>query len=135
VHYTTIKIFMQTIQKTHGACILSKTLVLYVGMKKDIHPTYYPDAKVACACGNKFEVGSTQKEIHTEICAKCHPFYTGKQNLIDTAGRVDRFKAMVKKTSDLSTKKSKKSTIDEKTKKQLDNKAKLQKIKRELDAK
>jgi large subunit ribosomal protein L31 len=61
-------------------------------MKKDIHPTYYPDAKVSCACGNSFTVGSTVKEINVEICSKCHPFYSGKEKLVDTAGRVDRFK-------------------------------------------
>jgi len=61
-------------------------------MKKDIHPTYHTDAKVICACGHKFSVGSTVKEIHVEICSHCHPFYTGKEKLIDTAGRVDRFK-------------------------------------------
>ena len=63
-------------------------------MKKDIHPTYHADAKVVCACGNKFTVGSTVKEIHVEICSNCHPFYTGKERLVDTAGRVDRFKKM-----------------------------------------
>ncbi|MBU2576066.1 50S ribosomal protein L31 [Patescibacteria group bacterium] len=68
-------------------------------MKKDTHPTYHTNAKVVCACGNAFNTGSTEKEIRTEICAECHPFYTGKQNLIDTAGRVERFKAMAKKTS------------------------------------
>ena len=61
-------------------------------MKKDIHPTYHADAKVVCACGNKFTIGSTVKEIHVEICSNCHPFYTGKERLVDTAGRVDRFK-------------------------------------------
>lgn len=61
-------------------------------MKKDIHPTYFTDAKVICACGNTFTVGSTVKEIHVEICSNCHPFYTGKEKLVDTAGRVDRFK-------------------------------------------
>jgi len=114
-------------------------------MKKDIHPTYHTKAKVACACGNKFETGSTMEEIHTEICANCHPFYTGKQNLIDTAGRVDRFKAMVKKTSDIKGKKksspSAKATEDvpksDKSDKKvsLDNKAKLEKIKKDLDKK
>lgn len=70
-------------------------------MKPDIHPKYYPNAKVVCAsCGNKFEVGSTQAEIHTEICSNCHPFYTGKQVLIDTAGRVERFQRIVKKASE-----------------------------------
>jgi large subunit ribosomal protein L31 len=103
-------------------------------MKKDIHPTYHTDAKVVCACGNKFSTGSTQKEIHTEICANCHPFYTGKQNLIDTAGRVERFEAMVKKTGDLKSN-AKKSKSEGKVDKQLNNKAKLEKIKAALDNK
>lgn len=64
-------------------------------MKKDIHPTYYPDAKVECACGNKFVVGSTMPELKTELCSKCHPFYTGKQKLVDTARRVEKFQAKV----------------------------------------
>ena len=59
-------------------------------MKEKIHPKYY-NAKVRCACGNEFEIGSTQKEIKVEICSKCHPFFTGKQKLIDTAGRVEKF--------------------------------------------
>ncbi len=61
-------------------------------MNKDIHPQYYPEAKVTCACGNKFTVGATKPEIKIEICSHCHPFYTGKQELIDTAGRVEKFK-------------------------------------------
>lgn len=61
-------------------------------MKKDIHPEYYPDAKVVCACGNTWTTGSTQKEIRTEVCSKCHPFFTGEQaRLIDIEGQVDRF--------------------------------------------
>ena len=60
-------------------------------MKKDIHPKYYKDCKVTCACGNSFLVGSTQKEISVEICSKCHPFYTGKQKLVDSARRVEKF--------------------------------------------
>jgi len=63
-------------------------------MKKDTHPTYYPDAKITCACGHVFTIGSTVKEINVEICSHCHPFYTGKEKLVDTAGRVDRFKKM-----------------------------------------
>lgn len=63
-------------------------------MQKEIHPTYYHDARVMCACGNTFVTGSTVKEIHVEICSNCHPFYTGKQKYIDTAGRVDRFKKL-----------------------------------------
>jgi large subunit ribosomal protein L31 len=61
-------------------------------MKDKIHPQYFNDAKVVCACGNIFTTGSTQAEIRTEICSACHPFYTGKQNLIDTTGTVDKFK-------------------------------------------
>jgi large subunit ribosomal protein L31 len=60
-------------------------------MKQDIHPDYQT-AKVHCACGNTFETRSTQKDIHVEICAICHPYYTGRQKLIDTAGRVERFR-------------------------------------------
>ncbi|MFA6526707.1 MAG: 50S ribosomal protein L31 [Candidatus Buchananbacteria bacterium] len=60
-------------------------------MKKEIHPKYYDKAKVICACGNTFEVGSTQEEIHVEICSACHPFYTGKQKLLDSARRVEKF--------------------------------------------
>jgi len=61
-------------------------------MKEGIHPTYYTDAKVVCACGNTWTTGSTKKEIHTEVCSKCHPFFTGQQQrLIDIEGQVDRF--------------------------------------------
>lgn len=74
-------------------------------MKKDIHPKYYPNAKVTCACGNKFETGSTEPEIEVEICSACHPFYTGTQKLIDTAGRVDRFKARMEKADKFKNKK------------------------------
>ena len=60
-------------------------------MKKGIHPEYYRTT-VRCACGNEFETGSTVKEINVEICSKCHPFFTGKQKLVDSAGRVERFR-------------------------------------------
>lgn len=60
-------------------------------MKKDIHPTYYHDALVTCACGNTWTTGSTQKTIRTDVCFKCHPFYTGEQRIVDTEGQVDRF--------------------------------------------
>ena len=60
-------------------------------MKADIHPVY-ATATVVCACGNTFQTRSTIAEIHTDICAQCHPFYTGKQKLVDTAGRVERFR-------------------------------------------
>ena len=61
-------------------------------MKPEIHPAYYNDATVVCVCGNTFKTGSTQKEIRVDICSNCHPFYTGKQKLIDTEGRIERFK-------------------------------------------
>lgn len=61
-------------------------------MRTEIHPTYFPDAKIICACGKTYVTGSTEKELHVELCANCHPFYTGKQKLVDTAGRVDKFK-------------------------------------------
>lgn len=61
-------------------------------MKKEIHPTFYPDAKVTCSCGNTWTTGSTKKEIRTEVCSKCHPFFTGQQQrIIDIEGQVDRF--------------------------------------------
>jgi len=66
-------------------------------MKKDIHPKYYTDAKIICACGNIIETGSTAREMKVEICSACHPFYTGKKKLMDTTGRVDRFKKMTAK--------------------------------------
>lgn len=69
-------------------------------MKKDIHPEYFPEAKVSCACGAKFTVGSTKPELNVEICGYCHPFYTGTEKVMDTAGRVERFKAkLAKKTA------------------------------------
>lgn len=64
-------------------------------MKKDIHPKYHREAKVICACGNTFTTGSTLPEIKTELCSACHPFYTGKQKLVDTARRVEKFQAKV----------------------------------------
>lgn len=66
-------------------------------MKSDTHPTYYPKAKVTCACGNSFTTGSTVEEMHVEICSACHPFFTGKQKIMDAAGRVDRFKKRAEK--------------------------------------
>ena len=60
-------------------------------MKKDIHPTFYPDATVACVCGNTWQTGATVQEIHTDVCSNCHPFYTGEQRIVDTEGQVDRF--------------------------------------------
>lgn len=60
-------------------------------MKKGIHPKYYPDAKVICSCGNTWTTGSTQPEVRTDLCNVCHPFFTGEQRIVDTAGQVERF--------------------------------------------
>lgn len=76
--------------------------------KKDIHPKYYPEAQVKCACGNSFTVGSTKEYIETEICSKCHPFYTGKEKMVDTLGRVERFKKRLAKKEGFKSKKKKK---------------------------
>lgn len=69
-------------------------------MKKDIHPTYHSTAKISCACGNKLEIGSTLEEISVELCSQCHPFYTGKQKIIDTARRVEKFQTRAAKKSE-----------------------------------
>lgn len=66
-------------------------------MKTGIHPKYFPSAKVKCACGNTFNVGSTKEHLEVEICHACHPFYTGKEKLVDTAGRVEKFKTRLSK--------------------------------------
>lgn len=71
-------------------------------MKAGIHPTYNANVQVTCSCGNKFTTGSTVEKIDTEICSECHPFYTGKQKLLDTRGNVERFKKrqeLAKKTA------------------------------------
>ncbi|MBX6422423.1 50S ribosomal protein L31 [Thermosulfurimonas sp. F29] len=60
-------------------------------MKKGIHPEYYPEAVVRCACGNELRVGATRPEIRVEVCSKCHPFFTGEQRFVDTEGRVEKF--------------------------------------------
>jgi large subunit ribosomal protein L31 len=60
-------------------------------MKEKIHPKYYPNALVRCACGNTWTTGSTAPEVHTDVCSACHPFFTGEQRIVDTEGRVDRF--------------------------------------------
>lgn len=62
-------------------------------MKKETHPQYYSEAVIACACGNKIKAGSVQESISVEICSACHPFFTGNKKIIDTAGRVEKFKA------------------------------------------
>ena len=65
-------------------------------MKAEIHPTYYTEAKVTCACGNTWTTGSTKAEISTDVCSKCHPFFTGEQRIVDTEGQVERFYKKIK---------------------------------------
>lgn len=74
---------------------------MILAMKKDIHPKYH-EAAVKCSCGHGFKVGSTKERLEIEICSKCHPFYTGGSKLVDTAGRVEKFKQRLakKKTKD-----------------------------------
>lgn len=66
-------------------------------MRQDIHPKYYTNAKITCACGKSFVIGSTKEKIDVEICSNCHPFYSGKEKLIDTAGRIEKFKRRLAK--------------------------------------
>ncbi len=77
-------------------------------MQKEIHPTYYPEAKVSCACGHTFTVGSTKEKIDVEVCAACHPFFTGNEKVMDTAGRVEKFKARAQKATPAKKKTTKK---------------------------
>ena len=75
-------------------------------MKKDIHPKYYSKATAKCACGHTFDIGSTKEFIETEVCSQCHPFYTGKTKIMDTMGRVERFKKRMAKKQDAKVKKT-----------------------------
>ena len=74
-------------------------------MKKDIHPKYYDNARVMCACGNTFTIGSTKELIEVEICSKCHPFYTGKEKNIDAIGQVQKFRKRLAKKEELAKRK------------------------------
>jgi ribosomal protein L31 len=69
-------------------------------MKEKIHPKYYPEARVICACGNTWTTGATVPEIKVDVCSACHPFYTGEQRIVDTAGQVDRFMKRLERTAD-----------------------------------
>ncbi len=81
-------------------------------MKQGIHPKYYQEAKVVCSCGNSFTTGSTKKKLEVEICASCHPFYTGQTKYIDTEGRIEKFerKRKIAKSKKRQDKKAKKKT-------------------------
>ena len=84
-------------------------------MQKEIHPKYFEAAKVTCACGHSFTVGSTKEAMHVEICSACHPFYTGAEKVIDTAGRVERFKSRLAKKSTMIKKSAKAKTSPKRT--------------------
>jgi large subunit ribosomal protein L31 len=73
-----------------------RAFTLFNTMKDKIHPKYYDDAQVICACGNSFTTGSTRKVLKVEVCSNCHPFFTGERKMVDTAGQVERFKRRYK---------------------------------------
>ncbi len=94
-------------------------------MKTDIHPTYHAQATVTCACGSTATLGSTSESISVELCSKCHPFYTGKQKIVDTARRVEKFETRAsKKTGDVLDHKAKLAKKKERAEKRAEKKAK-----------
>lgn len=86
-------------------------------MKQGIHPKYYENCQVTCACGNKFTTGSTIEKIEVEICSKCHPFFTGQHKFVDTKGKIDKFREKQIKGKAYAAAKIAKSTKDKKSKK------------------
>src|SRR3989344_5476218 len=84
-------------------------------MKTAVHPQYFENAQVVCACGNRFTVGSTKESIHIELCNKCHPFYTGEQRFVDSASRIQKFNQKQKVAQEYVSKKVKK--VEEKKQK------------------
>lgn len=86
-------------------------------MKADIHPEYHTDATVTCACGAKYKIGSTKKDIHVEICSACHPFFTGQEKILDSAGRLEKFQAKRKAAADAPKKAPKREAKKEKREK------------------
>lgn len=89
-------------------------------MKQAIHPKYYDNCQVSCACGNKFTTGSTAESIEVEVCSKCHPFFTGQQKFVDIKGRIDKFKEKVAQGATYKASKAKK-VADKKAKKEEQN--------------
>ncbi len=79
-------------------------------MKAEIHPTYYPEATMVCACGNTWKTGSTQETVRTDVCSACHPFFTGEQRIVDTEGQVDRFYKKLKVHEDFQKEKETRET-------------------------
>lgn len=98
------------------ACQFCDVVIVCCGMKKDIHPKYYPEAKIICACGNVITTGSTKPEMKVEVCSACHPFYTGKQRFVDTTGRLDRFRKRMEKSEQIIAQKLKSKTARKKPK-------------------
>ncbi|MDD2483353.1 MAG: 50S ribosomal protein L31 [Candidatus Shapirobacteria bacterium] len=80
-------------------------------MKQGIHPKYFDNCQVTCACGNKFTTGSTLEKIDVEVCSKCHPFFTGQQKFVDIKGRIDKFKEKVNQGKKYAAAKAAKKTV------------------------
>ena len=100
-------------------------------MKTGIHPTYTKEAVITCGCGAIITTGSTRSEMNIDVCANCHPFYTGKKKRIDSTGRVDRFEKLSKKAEDLrGTTRSRQEKLAEKTKKKAEKTATASKPKK-----
>ena len=92
-------------------------------MKKDIHPEYFEKAKISCACGQVYEIGSTSPTLEVEICAACHPFFTGKQKILDTARRVEKLQERQAKQATLATRGGKKARITKRVARKVAKKA------------
>ena len=103
-------------------------------MKTKIHPAWYPEAQVTCACGNSFKVGSTLPKIDVEVCHKCHPFYTGQMKYVDTAGRVDAFLAKKEMAKEKVLKKAEKRRLkkERKIQKELEKPETLEELRRKV---
>jgi large subunit ribosomal protein L31 len=106
-------------------------------MKANIHPTWYPEAKITCACGNTFVVGATVPEIQVDVCYNCHPFYTGTMKYVDTAGRVDAFRAKKEKAQEKIVSKAQKRQIkkEKKIQKELERPDTLEELRKQLSKK
>lgn len=117
-----MRILPQRLAKINILLYVKTTLEILTYMK-DIHPKYFDKATVECACGNTMEVGSTEENLRVEVCSACHPFYTGKQKLVDVAGRVDKFKKKLEDAQEF--KKQKNASSEQKKKKKKDKTVKI----------
>jgi len=97
-------------------------------MKKDIHPKYFSKAKIICACGNVISTGSVKEEMKIEVCSSCHPFYTGKKRLVDSTGRVDRFKKRMEKSEKIQADKIERTKAKKKSEVKVEKLAKTAKV-------